>query len=312
MACGGCPVTLAELCWSVPTLTALIDDQIARYTRTTGYKDIHVTSASDIRELTDRSSLYISSEMTVGEGGAVFKTERPICVLVVEEVHCIPEWGEDFRKDLRKIGEPGAHIHTAQVMALTASASPTAVEDIKGVLGMKRETCVNKEAEKDPTKNRGCKSSEGGDGSDVSFTRRDIPGNLEGTTDIREDIRQHVPHNETLPLTMTPKKGRLKVKQSWLVKTVKEDLDSDVFGPTPTGTTHRKRRVLQYGSEVKYTPGKRTPMSKTPGTSAVINVNRDLDFALRGADRRRDIFHCPGRRGLAPTEDTSQETVRSI
>ncbi|KAI8493143.1 hypothetical protein Bbelb_291470 [Branchiostoma belcheri] len=49
--------------------------------------------------------------------------------------------GEDFRKVFRKIGEPGAHIHTAQVMALTAS--PTAVEDIKGVLGMKRETCVN-------------------------------------------------------------------------------------------------------------------------------------------------------------------------
>ncbi|KAI8516412.1 hypothetical protein Bbelb_049930 [Branchiostoma belcheri] len=59
MACGGCPVTLAELCWSVPTLTALIDDQIARYTRTTGYKAIHVTSVSDIRELTDRSSAFI-------------------------------------------------------------------------------------------------------------------------------------------------------------------------------------------------------------------------------------------------------------
>ncbi|KAI8493959.1 hypothetical protein Bbelb_283060 [Branchiostoma belcheri] len=57
MACGGCPVTLAELCWSVPTLTALIDDQIARYTRTTGYKAIHVTSVSDIRELMDRSSV---------------------------------------------------------------------------------------------------------------------------------------------------------------------------------------------------------------------------------------------------------------
>ncbi|KAI8493142.1 hypothetical protein Bbelb_291460 [Branchiostoma belcheri] len=40
----------------------------------------------------------------------------------------------------------------------------------------------------------------------------------------------------------------------------------------------------EFGSEVKYTPGKRTPKYKTPGTSAVINFNRDLDSALRGAE----------------------------
>ncbi|XP_035660196.1 ATP-dependent DNA helicase RecQ-like [Branchiostoma floridae] len=117
----------------ISPLTALIDDQIARYTTTTGYKAIHLKSANDINTVADKSVklVYTSPEVAVGEGRGIFTTTRPVCALVVDEAHCIPEWGPDFRVAFAQIGGLRAHCLNTPVMALTASASPNAVEGIK-------------------------------------------------------------------------------------------------------------------------------------------------------------------------------------
>ena len=61
-------------------------------------------------------------------------------LLVVDEAHCISDWGHDFRPDYRRLrtllGELPAAI---PVLATTATANTRVVEDVAEVLGLGQE-----------------------------------------------------------------------------------------------------------------------------------------------------------------------------
>ena len=58
-------------------------------------------------------------------------------LMVVDEAHCISEWGHDFRPDYLRLGAVADSIGRPVVLALTATASPPVREEIVDRLGMR-------------------------------------------------------------------------------------------------------------------------------------------------------------------------------
>jgi ATP-dependent DNA helicase RecQ len=58
-------------------------------------------------------------------------------LFVVDEAHCISEWGHDFRPDYLKLGAVAEALGRPPILALTATASPPVRDEILGRLGMR-------------------------------------------------------------------------------------------------------------------------------------------------------------------------------
>ncbi|KAF5340125.1 hypothetical protein D9758_013147 [Tetrapyrgos nigripes] len=59
--------------------------------------------------------------------------------LVVDEAHCISEWGHDFRGDYRRLGAFRRNFKDIPIMALTATATSEVIHDIISSLGMSQD-----------------------------------------------------------------------------------------------------------------------------------------------------------------------------
>jgi ATP-dependent DNA helicase RecQ len=62
----------------------------------------------------------------------------PVRLLVVDEAHCISEWGHDFRPHYRAIGRHRRALGRPPTVALTATATPATRAAIERVLGLRR------------------------------------------------------------------------------------------------------------------------------------------------------------------------------
>ncbi|HEX8123324.1 MAG TPA: ATP-dependent DNA helicase RecQ [Solirubrobacteraceae bacterium] len=59
-----------------------------------------------------------------------------VSLFVVDEAHCVSQWGHDFRPDYLRLGEAIATLGHPPVLALTATAAPPVRDDILRVLGL--------------------------------------------------------------------------------------------------------------------------------------------------------------------------------
>jgi len=59
-----------------------------------------------------------------------------VSLFVVDEAHCVSQWGHDFRPDYLRVGPAIAALGHPRVLALTATAAPPVRDDIVSVLGM--------------------------------------------------------------------------------------------------------------------------------------------------------------------------------
>lgn len=75
--------------------------------------------------------LYVAPERLQTDFFRRFLTNNPPSMLVVDEAHCISEWGHDFRPSYRKIGETASALGIAQLCAFTATATPLVCSDIR-------------------------------------------------------------------------------------------------------------------------------------------------------------------------------------
>ncbi|MBR5906636.1 MAG: RecQ family ATP-dependent DNA helicase [Bacteroidales bacterium] len=121
----------------VTPLIALMKDQVQNLQQR-GIKAIALHAGMTRREVDlalnnaaygDCKFLYVSPERL---GTPLFRSyleELEISYIVVDEAHCISQWGYDFRPDYLNIGELRKSV-AAPVIALTATATPKVVEDI--------------------------------------------------------------------------------------------------------------------------------------------------------------------------------------
>src|SRR3954470_1222058 len=82
--------------------------------------------------------LYVSPERLDRLSVALQREGIRPRLLVVDEAHCIAEWGHDFRPSYRKLGRIRYRLGQPQTVALTGSATPEVRADIASALRLRR------------------------------------------------------------------------------------------------------------------------------------------------------------------------------
>ena len=134
----------------VTPLIALMKDQVQNLAAR-GIKALCVNAGMGPREVDltlnnaaygDFKFLYVSPERLSTRLFQTWVQEMNVSYLVVDEAHCISQWGYDFRPDYLQIGKI-RELVDAPVIALTATATPQVADDIMDRLGFK-EKCLIK------------------------------------------------------------------------------------------------------------------------------------------------------------------------
>lgn len=133
----------------VTPLIALMKDQVQNLNER-GIKALCVNAGMGRREVEltlnnaaygDFKFLYVSPERLGTRLFRDYVREMNVSYIVVDEAHCISQWGYDFRPDYLQIGRL-REIVDAPVIALTATATPQVAEDIMNRLGFEERTLI--------------------------------------------------------------------------------------------------------------------------------------------------------------------------
>ncbi|KAJ6508301.1 ATP-dependent DNA helicase [Mycena sanguinolenta] len=140
----------------VSPLLALMKNQVS------GLREKHIAAASFTSETSFTEKKEITHDLSSGHpvNRLLYITPEKLCSgefmqiltklyeqkelnrLVVDEAHCISEWGHDFRSEYRRLGVFRQKFEEIPIMALTATATPSVQLDIIRSLGMSEEHLV--------------------------------------------------------------------------------------------------------------------------------------------------------------------------
>lgn len=131
-------LTLPNLTLVVSPLLALIQDQLD-FLHSKDISAVRIDSSLSREEEIEvmkgikkkrHKILMISVERFKNERFRRFLKEIPISLLVVDEAHCISEWGHNFRPDYLKLPAYQKEFNIEQSLLLTATATPKVIEDM--------------------------------------------------------------------------------------------------------------------------------------------------------------------------------------
>ncbi|GAA4411465.1 RecQ family ATP-dependent DNA helicase [Nibrella viscosa] len=138
-------LAMKGVCIVVTPLIALMKDQVEQLRRR-GIPAAAIYSGMHWREIDatldnciygNTKFLYVSPERLRTEIMVERVKQMDVCLLAVDEAHCISAWGYDFRPPYLQIAEFRALIPDTPVIALTASATPDVQADIQEKLEMR-------------------------------------------------------------------------------------------------------------------------------------------------------------------------------
>ena len=146
------------LCLVITPLIALMKDQVENLRK----RDINAAAiytgmtydqqkvALDNCQWGPYHFLYVSPERLEAEEFRERLSCLPICLIAVDEAHCISQWGYDFRPSYLKIAEIREVIRRngekqdIPILALTATATPDVVNDIQERLAFREKKVLRK------------------------------------------------------------------------------------------------------------------------------------------------------------------------
>ena len=138
-------MAMEGLCLVITPLIALMKDQVAHLVdkgipAAAIYSGMH----PDELELAYNQAaygrlkfLYVSPERLQTDAFIEALKRMKVCLLAVDESHCISQWGYDFRPPYLKIADIRPYMPKTPVLALTATATAKVVDDIQFRLGFK-------------------------------------------------------------------------------------------------------------------------------------------------------------------------------
>ncbi len=130
---------LPHLTLVVSPLLALMQDQLA-FLHGHGIAAASIDSAQSREQTSETMAraksgelkiLMISVERLKNERFRHFISQVPISLLVVDEAHCISEWGHNFRPDYLKLPDYQRQFNIPQVLLLTATATQPVIADMQ-------------------------------------------------------------------------------------------------------------------------------------------------------------------------------------
>jgi len=143
------------VCIVVSPLIALMQDQV-RLLQDNGIEATFINSSLDRMEIARRFAklergdlklLYVAPERLLQaefEGDVLprLQATQGISSLVVDEAHCVSEWGHDFRPEYRQLHRLRARFADVPIAAFTATATERVRQDIVRQLAL-REPCIH-------------------------------------------------------------------------------------------------------------------------------------------------------------------------
>ena len=149
-------LAMEGICIVITPLIALMRDQVENLTKR-GIKAIAIHSGMSKEEIDfsidncvygDIKFMYVSPERLGTEIFRARLVKMNVCMIAVDEAHCISQWGYDFRPSYLKIAELRDYLPGIPILALTATATENVVEDIMEKLKFREKNVFRKSFER--------------------------------------------------------------------------------------------------------------------------------------------------------------------
>lgn len=126
----------------VSPLISLMQDQVSRLQYLGSKRVVAITSAMDfqeraaiLRNLNHYQYIYVSPEMLSNRNIFEMIARQSIGLFVIDEAHCISEWGPDFRPDYLRLGRIRHQLENPLTLMMTATATQRTRDDILNRMG---------------------------------------------------------------------------------------------------------------------------------------------------------------------------------
>ena len=149
-------MAMEGLCLVITPLIALMKDQVAHLVEkgipaAAIYSGMHpdeVERSYNQAAYGRLKFLYVSPERLQTNQFIEAVKKMKVCLLAVDESHCISQWGYDFRPPYLRIADIRPYMPKTPVLALTATATAKVVDDIQFRLGFKQKNVVQSSFER--------------------------------------------------------------------------------------------------------------------------------------------------------------------